>query len=1457
MIPFVLKMRAMRSSSGCAFAESFGGTRRSPSCNPTTNMSVLHRKRNSISEDKSVHAMPCVMQTDTMITADATFKAVKRGCEHSYNRTQVLIVWCTMEREFVTVYVQLVQKKKKVVKIKTMILLALSVVSSDVIIGNTNQIHNSNKTMNVSTFPSDYEWACDEVQSFSHSRQCKGMSGLMPRQSTYGKRLSMHEIRPIAYQEPLEIMYPNNGSTTLNRSYDEMWKKIDDTFSFYEDECVAKGKGELWLAPADLYFALNYTEGYFEFLEYYKVYDLLYEYRGDPFVMEDYTAASHFLVCMSFEDYYKFKRADPEHCMGFSEKEFNGTLTKTFLPIMDVQFRPACFLFKLAIPAMIALASASASMAAAAGTAVVAAAKVGLVKGIKVAGKVVKICGKLRRKIRRVRVKVRRKLNHPQVRAMAGLIFENDDLSYALPEMSLDFPEPGLPQITEALERLGDQNCDCKAHFSQWPTTRPNFDQCRQSIDDLLTSFKCESISWNAVFQNDPFFNIKCVLACCFALTDLPTVDHVENDDLPVDSRTYTTTLAKVGCSKPFVANRGGLDILSNNEVFNRMYDWCNSDDSKHCGPKLSECKRVNSYYMFPSMDHVEPYERGCSAEITGMDVRMGETCVADPKFDAGIPLGRFVKLEPVYQRSFQRDSIECGAERQHIVHIGSSTTKTRCVYAGAFVLLRCTPLNPHPFDIFETTVDDNEVCITRVNGDGWGDNNLRASCTVAPNCHCGYKNNVVRCNHIDQDNDYLFRFWRLPGPDTTYAIQSKHNRFLQKCGNEYCFNSNHPRQVSIQHSGHQRVRLPLGTGGSFVDFSWEHRGTVLYPTMKESVEECLAMQASNIPQDVLPIVSRCFAVTHNTELYSKNWGYHTFSLSPCVVLPGSLTISSTPFTGNSAEAYSNMIQAEDMCLQTSGCVAIQQRYDGNFHFIYQSSIQNTRFNEDDILSKYKDFPVTYVKRVIRSGTQSCTKEYTRSFSFLQQEAVTNRRPNHNHQCFEIPLDVSCDPNVNLRRSLLSSLGTQNFRVTVRVENGIQRRICFRSGTSFQPFVYSVSCTVTLNKCTTADVCEFTNPTDSPYSYTAVKSECEENQWCDNCEDGTFFYGVGDTLWDVGRQPYKALTKERPPSLLERYLSHGNMIHRRPWNNQHRQWLGPEIRTNRRNSWRFDQRGIRCSHNVFRIGSDRTRRWPPLNLPPQDLFDPVHGLTKKCFCAIGYVPHRMEKLRRLSNQADASNACTERGTSLPELTGQPGVMTTSFHKRMWVGGKRINSFTWMRNRSTVRGNLFQTGEPNNFGGNEDCIDLDPRGLNDLGCGHSLPVVCDAHLVYFPNASTFDGASRICRLSNMRLANIETAYANNVLNRLLQKEYAQHVWIGMKKDDRGLFRWQDNSMHSTRLPDPSPWDFNEPNNWLGNEACVEAIRDIGWNDRYCNDKMPFVCERVTQEPPVYLPFPFTG
>ncbi|XP_062599603.1 perlucin-like [Saccostrea cucullata] len=66
----------------------------------------------------------------------------------------------------------------------------------------------------------------------------------------------------------------------------------------------------------------------------------------------------------------------------------------------------------------------------------------------------------------------------------------------------------------------------------------------------------------------------------------------------------------------------------------------------------------------------------------------------------------------------------------------------------------------------------------------------------------------------------------------------------------------------------------------------------------------------------------------------------------------------------------------------------------------------------------------------------------------------------------------------------------------------------------------------------------------------------------------------------------------------------------------------------------------------------------------------------------------------------------------------------------------------------------------------------------------------------------------------------------------------NFWIGATDiDNEGTFTWNRHTNVTF-----SNWRNNQPNNWGGNQHCVEICRNGFWNDLNCNTNSAFICEK---------------
>ena len=65
-----------------------------------------------------------------------------------------------------------------------------------------------------------------------------------------------------------------------------------------------------------------------------------------------------------------------------------------------------------------------------------------------------------------------------------------------------------------------------------------------------------------------------------------------------------------------------------------------------------------------------------------------------------------------------------------------------------------------------------------------------------------------------------------------------------------------------------------------------------------------------------------------------------------------------------------------------------------------------------------------------------------------------------------------------------------------------------------------------------------------------------------------------------------------------------------------------------------------------------------------------------------------------------------------------------------------------------------------------------------------------------------------------------------------------MWVGGERDDAD-FIWTG----SGKLLEYTNWKENEPNNYGGNEECMEVRENGEWNDVRCSMALPYICEKI--------------
>jgi hypothetical protein len=196
-----------------------------------------------------------------------------------------------------------------------------------------------------------------------------------------------------------------------------------------------------------------------------------------------------------------------------------------------------------------------------------------------------------------------------------------------------------------------------------------------------------------------------------------------------------------------------------------------------------------------------------------------------------------------------------------------------------------------------------------------------------------------------------------------------------------------------------------------------------------------------------------------------------------------------------------------------------------------------------------------------------------------------------------------------------------------------------------------------------------------------------------------------------------------------------------------------------------------------------------------------------------------------------------------ELTAKAGKKAWT-----WTTGEALTASSW------------NTGEPNNFDGNEACAEwlvVDGR-WNDTRCSLRQPYICqqtkpDKPLTcrggrafgvrglsycFNTNDRTWQEAKRACATDGGELATFRTTDDNRAAHDAMAARFAaKRMWIGLTDGgEEGNWSWASGS-----AVEFTAWQPGEPNDFNG-EDCGELHADVWmWNDLDCNVPLPSVCE----------------
>ncbi|XP_058870501.1 C-type mannose receptor 2-like [Acipenser ruthenus] len=225
-----------------------------------------------------------------------------------------------------------------------------------------------------------------------------------------------------------------------------------------------------------------------------------------------------------------------------------------------------------------------------------------------------------------------------------------------------------------------------------------------------------------------------------------------------------------------------------------------------------------------------------------------------------------------------------------------------------------------------------------------------------------------------------------------------------------------------------------------------------------------------------------------------------------------------------------------------------------------------------------------------------------------------------------------------------------------------------------------------------------------------------------------------------------------------------------------------------------------------------------------------------CYKETSNITERYTLIEELKTWTEAQQYCRENHTNLVSIKNaseNEEIVKKAQGKPFWIG--LFNEpWKWSHQGDNYTFHTWSNGEPNNLGGNENCVAMSKTGgWNDSPCNNQKSFFCcgsSGQCFYEGTGKTWQEAQSYCRNQGRDLPTIQDQARVNKLIGLIPSNSNWYYWIGLYHDKEN---WQWSSGGDVIYSNWEPYLF-----------CASVNSEGEWEDSLCSQGNYFMCYNET-------------